>query len=647
MRSLVWFAAAACVVAARLSALDIVAVTDGTNYNAGSEVSIRVTNGFSGKLAASIRYAGEAQPVVRDLSLPASPGFTKLWTIPPDARTGRYEVDVNGNRNVTSFAVHRKSARIARVELERTFYSNGDPINCKVTIRNLLNHPLEGVRVEFAPFYYPWIAPAPDDPKMTPAVLTDSLTLPAGGEKELIGERVAVARVGDHPRVTGYAIVVWDRQREHVLDLAFTPPVFLRPPNTEYPKAYPFLYLYPTLADVAQKATAYRDFYPPDFVSPIIQFDTSHTIFPSGTKPDLAFHIHPAADENVTGAKLRGRVLNTDDSAVSSEETMPLPGSTGGHATLPALPDGRYIYQLSLVAANGTVMARNKIEFALDALPKSILIFCAHQDDDTAHPALIRAAIENHIPIHIVYFTSGDAGGCDRYYQNSCDAARAMDFGETRMAESRASLAHLGVPPEDVSFLGLPDGGMEEIWLNHHTAADPYLSVLLASDHAPYTNLVQPNLPFSRDPVVDIAKDFIRKYQPELIVTGHPEERHVDHRTNNWIVVRAMQALLREGAISPQTRMLVDLSYGGTSWIHSPYRYEHQTFYVPGEVAKLGQEALWFYQTQDGNHQQGDLMKYAKLPRGEAYPHLWLLDWQKYEGWNEHNLAAAASTRTR
>src|SRR2546422_1673947 len=38
------------------------------------------------------------------------------------------------------------------------------------------------------------------------------------------------------------------------------------------------------------------------------------------------------------------------------------------------------------------------------------LIFCAHPDDEGAHHGVIRAAVENHIPIHFVYFTSGDAG---------------------------------------------------------------------------------------------------------------------------------------------------------------------------------------------------------------------------------------------
>jgi LmbE family N-acetylglucosaminyl deacetylase len=194
-------------------------------------------------------------------------------------------------------------------------------------------------------------------------------------------------------------------------------------------------------------------------------------------------------------------------------------------------------------------------------LPKSVLVFCAHEDDDTAHPGLIRAAVENHIPIHFVYFTSGDAGGCDRFYMHSCDAERALDFGEVRMDEARASLGHMGVSREDISFLGLPDGGLEQIW-DHREASNPYLSVLLASDHAPYSEAAIPNLPYARESVIAAAKQFIERFKPDTIVTGHPDERHVDHRTNNWIVVKAMQELLRAGAISRDTKLVVDAVYG-------------------------------------------------------------------------------------
>jgi hypothetical protein len=56
-------------------------------------------------------------------------------------------------------------------------------------------------------------------------------------------------------------------------------------------------------------------------------------------------------------------------------------------------------------------------------------------------------------------------------------------------------------------------------------------------------------------------------------------------------------------------------------------------------------EATWYYQSQDGNHQQAHIVPYDKLQRDAPaphygdyywpYPHFEILDWQNHEGWNE------------
>jgi hypothetical protein len=109
----------------------------------------------------------------------------------------------------------------------------------------------------------------------------------------------------------------------------------------------------------------------------------------------------------------------------------------------------------------------------------------------------------------------------------------------------------------------------------------------------------------------------------------------VDHRTNNWVAVKAMQQLLREGKLSRGTQLLVDVVYGPQPGTRAPYHFEKEHFYVSGESAKLGQEATWYYQSQDGNHQQANIVDFKKLPREEPYPHYRILDWYDHEGWNE------------
>jgi LmbE family N-acetylglucosaminyl deacetylase len=664
--ALISFLLIAPLAASPISAASVVATTDQTNYNAGREAQIRLQPAASG--TASIRYAGEQNAIAKGIRIDGAE-YKPLWRIPWDARTGRYEVDITTTdgktvRDATSFAVHRQLVKVQSVELDKTFYTSGDSINPRIVVKNLSNRTLHNLQVEFEPYTYPWIAPDPDEPPMWKHIVTKSLSLAPGAEKEFDVNKAAVVQTEKEPMLNYYSVVIRDSQEpDHIYDLAFALPAFTAPPNTSFPKQYPFLYLYSRLNEVS-KSEAYRHFYPPEFVSDAISFDTTHTMFPTGVKPTVRFSVKKPSGAQWNGATIavslvdasgkeiidltirgeigsRSQTVSLVDASGKEIVNLPIRGEIGSRsqAMFHPLPPGNYTVKVSIHNAAGAIIAQNQLEIAVNPLPKSILVFCAHQDDDTAHPGIIRAAVENRIPIHFVYFTGGDAGGCDRYYMHSCDAARAMDFGEVRMDEARASLGHMGVPRDNLFFLGTPDGGLGQIWYDHLKRTDPYLSVLLASDHSPYRDSAIPNLPYSRESAVDAAKQFIARFKPDVIITGHPDERHVDHRTNNWIVVKAMQEMLREGTISHDTKLLVDVVYGALPGRHAPYRYEKDTFYVSGEAAKLGQEATWYYQSQEGNHQQANIVDFDKLPRHEFYPHFWILDWQDHAGWNEQRPA--------
>jgi LmbE family N-acetylglucosaminyl deacetylase len=195
-------------------------------------------------------------------------------------------------------------------------------------------------------------------------------------------------------------------------------------------------------------------------------------------------------------------------------------------------------------------------------------------------------------------------------------------------------MGHLGVPPENIFFLGLPDGGSGKIWYGHPNSRDPYLAVLLACDHAPYEGLLRPNLAFARDAVVDATEEIIRKFQPAVIFTAHPQaEGAIDHIVNNFFVVKALQELLRAGAISPDLEVRVDRIFDLKGHPATPYRYEDDEFYVSGEAMALAQEAGWFYQSQGGNREEGNLRTWNQLQRSEGYRKV--LDWKEHEGWNE------------
>jgi len=645
------------------------AVTDNVSYNVGTEVRLRVILPVSEHsspapfdVSANIRYAGEKEFLQeRDVEIARhlTPGqketvtdYHALWKIPEGARTGRYEVvvsltdsqshaklSVDQRLTLPSFVVYRKLVKIERIQLDKTFYTPGDAVACRVDLKNLTGHAISNLRVEFSDRYWPWTAQTSERAGVDVVVIGEGLSLPAGGEQHLGSPRAAVAKQVQKPSIQQYAVVVWDQERQNIYDIAFSSAAFIRPAGVSDPEPYPLQYVYPSLNDV--NVTSYRHFYPRGQDSAAIQINREHTMFPSGSEAALRFSVRNPTDQPWRRVSIRARVFDPQRKELAAKQIAAGvnldPGSSAlaeeaGFA-LPAGQSGIFRVQVDVNDVSGGRLATSAVELAANPLPHSILIFCAHQDDEGAHAGIIRAAVENHIPIRLVYFTSGDAGSCDRYYEHSCGPDEALNFGALRMEEVRRSVGHLGVPGENIYFLGLPDGGSGQIWYDYVEASNPYLSVLLASEHVPYEGVAQPNLPYAREAVVEAVERFIREFHPEVIYTGHPDERHVDHRTNNWFVVKALQELLREGAVRPDLVLLTDQVYGPGPQARAPYHYQKHVLSVSGDAMTLAQEAGWFYQSQSGNRALGHLRTFDQLRREEV--HWQILDWKDHEGWNE------------
>ena len=643
----------------------VVAVTNRTSYDAGSEVLMRLAlapgASVRGDMAfsATVRYEGDSRAVYKTSpsqvwtcpTAPATSSYSLLWKIPPDARTGRYVIDLLGYDRISgvtfirlpragSFAVYRKLVKIERIKLGKTFYVTGDHVACDITVKNLTNHPLNGLRVEFSNRYWPWIAGPAQQAAASIVTLKKNLTLAAGAQQDIHSSDAAVAGKVDRPTIHQYGVVVWDHDRKNVLDIAFSHLVLIRPPGVTEPKPYPLQYTYPELSKVDTKD--YRHFFPPGMDAGAIRFETSHTMFKLGQDVPVHFTIgNPgkSAWKQITATAL---LMDPDGKAIEKRVVagpMDLePGSTPLKRSvtlkLPADRAGLYRAEVVLSDSTGNAVAENDLELGVNPLPRSIMIFCAHEDDEGGWDGLIRAAVENDIPIHFVYFTGGDAGSCDLYYEHSCSPAEAMNFGMLRMDETRAVLGHLGVPKDDIYFLGLPDGGSGEIWYHHPDPDHPYLSVLLASDHAPYPNVFEPNLPYARESVVAAVKKLLKAFHPEVVVTAHPPaEGHIDHIVNNYLVVKAMQEMVRAKELDPKTiKLYVDRVYNPKTIPSTPYHYSKHVLYVSGEVMALQQEADWYYQSQGGNRAEGHIRDFDRLSRKIVYRQV--LDWGDHQGWN-------------
>ncbi|MGE5327457.1 MAG: PIG-L family deacetylase [Deltaproteobacteria bacterium] len=675
----------------RAQSLTIEGAPTDSGFNVGTPAGLRVTlKGAGSDLAryavfAEIQFIGTTATTNFQLDQQGDPDngvvhYEGGWPIPADAPAGVYSVRVKvedrkkrqvvAEKELRGFAAYRKLVSITGVWLDKTFYTVGEPIQCAVMIRNLTDQAIHGLQVEFSNANYPWISTFSgeanssskpnENPQLGLKVMSEKLDLaplgeatipmmPAGTAQFLQGKMVALLGAGGParnakeppPEVDQYTVAVWNSDRTILYDMQFSKPAIVRPASTTLPKPYSNLaYTHPYNSDIDYKK--YREFYAPGETSSAIALDRSQTMFRPGDALMVKATVRNDGPQAWEGVQLRAKVSDAsgkqlNETALASGLNL-LPGETKpvdaeAWKIPPTQAAGTYSLKLALARADGALEGHLVTDFAVNTLPASIMVIAPHEDDEHFYAGLIRAAVEVGVPVHVVILTGGDVGECERYYFKPCGPNEAREFAEVRMEESAEALEHLGLSRGNLSFLGLPDGGSGEIWFHHIKPGNPYLSVYLASDHAPYPNVVKPNLLYSREAVIAELERLIADFHPALIATAHPDERHVDHRTTSWFVLKACQELLRRNQISPGTMVLADQAYGAGGFKPAPYQYEPAPVQLSGEAATLKQEMSWIYQSQDGNLHEGTRKSFDELLRQEM--HFRIVGWQDHEGWNE------------
>jgi LmbE family N-acetylglucosaminyl deacetylase len=654
-------------------------------FNSGTFAYIHATvHGLTGQpkryvVFAEIQYYGTtANTSVEMDRLPEMKSgveeFQVGWPIPPQAPTGLYTLTLHVEdriqhspevrKKVRGFVVYKKLVRISRVTLDKTLYNVGEPIKCEVGLENLSDVDVKGLRVEFSNANYPWIAlysqGGHDNPDLAVRMMREHVDVPAGTavtipmmpagtatflqgkQRDVMGAGIALPNEKvPPPEVDMYTVALWNADRTKLYDMQFTPQVIVRSWDRDLPKPYSrnFTHPYNSFIDY----TKYREFYPPGQISSMITVDHAVTLFRPGEAVTRKVTVKNTSEEIWKGAHVEVKVTDAQGrDRGGSQDFMPAqdyaPGQSQSASAVawlvtPQEAPGLFSLKFSVVDSQGRTRATTTQEIAVNQLPASLLVICAHEDDDQAYTGLMRAAVEAGIPVHLLTLTAGDVGACERYFDKPCGPNEAREFGTVRLEETAEVLEHLGIPRDNLIDLGLPDGGSGAIWFEHKDSSNPFLSIYLACDHAPYENVYKPNLPYARDAVVEAIRQIITNLHPAMIALTGPDERHVDHRTANWFAIKACQELLKQKVLDPQTIVLADQVYGAGGFKPAPYKYENFVVHLSGEAAALRQEVTWIYQSQDGNLHEGDKMTFAELPREEK--HLRIMDWQEHEGWNE------------
>jgi LmbE family N-acetylglucosaminyl deacetylase len=192
-------------------------------------------------------------------------------------------------------------------------------------------------------------------------------------------------------------------------------------------------------------------------------------------------------------------------------------------------------------------------ELALSANDR-VLILAPHPDDEVlGSGGVIQKAKALGVPVHVVFLTCGESNlWAYAVYRHALPRtpAQVRRMGLVRRAEALAADASLGMPPQELAFLGYPDQGTLAIWTSHWGDGEPYRSPLLGATAVPYAVAYRPGAAYKGESIVADLMDILRRFRPTKIVVSHPADDHPDHQALYLFTRVALWNL--QGELSPQ-----------------------------------------------------------------------------------------------
>ena len=184
-----------------------------------------------------------------------------------------------------------------------------------------------------------------------------------------------------------------------------------------------------------------------------------------------------------------------------------------------------------------------------------LLVLAPHPDDETLGAGgLIQEALALDMPVRVCFFTMGDNDEIAylftrRHPDSTPGAARAL--GGHRQNEAAAAARQLGLPTNDVVYLGYPDYGTLAIWEKHWRTVPPFRSVLTRAAAVPYDRALTPGSAYAGEDILDDLEEVIRDFRPTHVLVSHPADHNVDHRALHLFARVALWNLAGDG-IAPE-----------------------------------------------------------------------------------------------
>jgi LmbE family N-acetylglucosaminyl deacetylase len=222
-----------------------------------------------------------------------------------------------------------------------------------------------------------------------------------------------------------------------------------------------------------------------------------------------------------------------------------------------------------------------------------ILVISPHPDDEVlAAGGLIAQAVKNGDTVHVVYLTSGDGflRGLEFYKRIlKPNAQDYLNYGADRMQEAISAQGKLGVKPEQITFLGYPDGGLNKIWNNGQSGA-VYTSPRTKCPAVPYDEALSPGASYTATSIQADLKKVLTDFGPTDIFVSDPQDSHSDHRTGSLLALSAV-ASWQQSAPSHQVHVYSFLVHAGL-WQLLPNVRKNEILLPPQKFLARGTH--WF-----------------------------------------------------
>jgi LmbE family N-acetylglucosaminyl deacetylase len=223
--------------------------------------------------------------------------------------------------------------------------------------------------------------------------------------------------------------------------------------------------------------------------------------------------------------------------------------------------------------------------FATPNSSTRLLVMAPHPDDETLGAGgALHLTRQNGGAARIVFLTCGDGSRSTqlalhlrkrRYYS-------FRNLARLRREEAKDAARVLGLEENEVVFLGYPDGGLRDIWQKHPTAERLYRSKTTRARRSPYLAAQTLHAKYCAPSLLHDVTRAIADFQPNIIVTTHPNDTHPDHATTFAATRAALHNLQRDAStrdFAKRCRVLTYLVHRGVWPV--PHGYHRESFLAP------------------------------------------------------------------